>query len=277
MIERTYLQWVGTSFFATVEDYLTEVEQLGVCRKLPNLNVAVEVAKPGTLIFLAHDQGRTRECLACAQLVTCPTCAGTGELDGQALRPCPRCHGLGALERGTGGSALVDGERWTYIRLLRLRKNRAHDFWKQEHAIEQVEFCKACGGRGKVPQGVVFGFYAPKAVVGIKGVRFGESALARLEDAGIRLLGRHALSPRTLTKGSYYAIVPPNQKRTIPTDLANAAQELLGPGIQYAHGLFGRLPEPIPYSGKHFRGIKRWEVPAHIPDEPERGLLEGVA
>ena len=276
MIERIYLQWVGTSSFATVDDYLADVKRHGVCKRLPNLNIALEVAKPGTLVFLVHDQGRACSCLACSELIVCPKCGGTGVFL-EERKSCPRCHGLGSIERSTGGSALVDGEQWPYIRLLRLRKNRASEFWKREHQIEQVQFCKVCGGRGKLPQGVVFGFFAPQSVVWIRGGRQPKSALTRLQGARIAVFRKSRHFGRNLERGGYYAVVPPDRKCTPPVHLVNAVREMFGPGVQYAHGFFGQLNEPIPYTGKFFRGVKRWEAPPYVPEDFEPNVLEGVA
>lgn len=270
MIERTYLQWVGTSHFATVDEFLAEVRTKGVCKKLPNRNVAVECAKPGTLIFLAHDRGQLKECLECAELVTCPTCGGEGEINGSR---CLRCKALGALERGTGGHALVDGETWTYVRLMQLKKNRWHEFWKSPHSIQNVHHCPACGGRGRIPLGVVFGFYMPQSVVYVAKPGEDGELLDRLAHNGVRVTYKRVLS-RRVEPGGYYATTAPSPSCP-PAGMVQEIEKLVGPGVLYASG-FGLLTVPIPYQGKHFRGIKKWEAPVYVPEPEAPGLLEGL-
>lgn len=270
MIQRTYLQWVGTSHFATVEDFCADVRERGVCKKLPNKNVATEVAKPGTAIFLAHDQGRLRECLTCAELVTCPTCLGNEFVEG---KKCMRCKGLGALERGTGGHALVDGETWTYVRLMQLKKNRWHDFWKTQHEIENVQHCPTCGGRGRIPQGVVFALYVPSSVVYV--ARRSDSAKLResLKFASIEIISKGARA-RRLQPGSFYALTL-TDGASLTDETRLSILKLVGPCRESEGGLI-KLHEPIPYEGKHFRGIKRWDAPGYIEEPTERDILEGV-
>jgi hypothetical protein len=271
MIGRTYLQWVGTSSFATVDAFVADVMEHGVCKKLPNRNVAMECAKPGTLIFLAHDRGQLKECLACAELVVCPTCMGSTLHEGKR---CMRCRGLGALERGTGGHAFVDGETWTYVRFLQLKKNHWHEFWKSPHEIGDVHYCPTCGGRGKIPQGVVFAFFVPQVVGYLPRESESSERLAGLEFNRIVVLRTEQTNGRKLEPGSYYALTSPGTPP--PTsDVCEAVAKLVGPKVRWAN-LLGRLDEPIPYEGKHFRGIKRWEVPPYVPEYEPPGLLEGI-
>jgi hypothetical protein len=271
MIERSYLQWVGTSSYATVEDFAADAVERGVCKKLPNRNVAMECAKPGTLIFLAHDRGQLKECLACAELVVCPTCMGSTLHEGKR---CMRCRGLGALERGTGGHALVDGETWTYVRLLQLKKNRGHEFWKSSHEIGDVHYCPACGGRGKIPQGVVFAFFVPQFVVYLPTIDERPERLVGLEYNRIAIRRSAEVNGRKLEPGGFYALTEPE---AAPPDFEDreAIAQLVGPGVRWTN-LLGLLNEPIPYEGKHFRGIKRWEVPPYIPEPETPDLLEGI-
>lgn len=276
MPARSYLQWIGTSNFATIDDFVSHVEANGVSKKLPNRHVALEVVKSGTVIFLTHDEGRFQECLACAEMQTCTSCGGSGGGDDSRL-VCQRCKGLGSLERGTGGDAIVDGQRWPYTRYVRLRRNRGHEFWKTEHEIGEVDYCMVCGGRGRVPLGAIFALYSPESVQYVS--RIGDAA-ARLEaymGAGIEVFEYAAVRARGWTEGSFYASVEPATPGTAPTleVVRNIVEAISRPVTAY--GNFVRLAEPMAYRGKHFRGLKRWELLPTGDNKPTAALMEGVA
>lgn len=262
MIERTYLQWVGTSNYPTIEAYVDEARQIGVCKKLPNLAVATEIEQHVTVIFLAHDQGRFRQCLQCAELVTCPKCHGSCEVGGSK---CMWCKGLGSVERGTGGQAIVDGETWSYIRLLQVKKNKHHKFWKTEHTFGRVYHCQGCGGRGRIPLGVVFGFFVPAWVA------FSTSDRARVSRT----------SHLKLNGGAHYAVSPTREVAS-RLGVAFGPDPVLGAELKALSGPFVVdnglcvLEKQIPYDGKHFRGVKRWEPPDLVGDQEPPDLLEGV-
>lgn len=272
MVNRAYLQWIGTGNFASIADFVKAVPSDGVCRKLPNRPVAIEVAKPGTIVLLVHDQGRLQECLACSEMQTCPECGGSGGGD----PVCQRCKGLGSLERGTGGDAMVDGERWPYVRYIKLKRNRGHEFWQSEHEIEDVEFCAVCGGRGRLPLGAIFGLYAPESVSYVLRPTDPTALAQTLSDASIRVHKHQDVSNRGWTAGSFYAVTAAAPRDTPPVDemLLEVAQ-ILDKRLLY-YGNFAHLPEPMAYKGKHFRGLKRWQlIPMGAPTPP--ALMEGVA
>lgn len=218
MTERSYLAWVGVEYAPTIADFVREAGEVGAAKRLPNLGVARGLAKDGAVMYLAHSQGVGRVCLACAEQVPCPFCKGDGGED------CRRCRGLGAVEVGTGGYAVVDGERWFYVRYIKLKRHTSHPFWDDEHEIGEVSYCRECGGRGSIPQGLVFARFRPEVLaVGIPGDEPGVRYVALAESASMPRLGGEL-------RAGYYADV---------TEL-----EL--------------LEEPVPYLGKHFRGVKRW-------------------
>lgn len=232
MIGRTYLQWVGTGSYPTIEDFVAEVRAQGhVAMRLPNVGVARRVAEPGVAVFLVHDQGVARQCPACAEPTACPTCGG-------ADQDCRRCKGLGAVEVGTGGHVEVDGARWDYLRWVRLRKNPKHPFWQKEHEVREIRPCEACGGRASIPVGAVFGVYAPHKVVEVGSDRFPVFAKWELRK-----------------KPGLYAIARYHGK---VTPLAPALRKLARGEVDF-FGQLGLLKEPLGYHAKHFRGLKRWK------------------
>lgn len=258
MAERSYLQWVGTSHYPTIEAFLDEAKELGICKRLPNLGLAAEVAKPGTVIFMVHDRGRARPCPACAITVVCPTCRGSILVQGH---DCARCCGLGSVEESTGGYAEVDGGRWSYLRWLRLRKTPGHPFWKDEHTVGQVKPCKACGGRGRIPLGAVFGLYVPRVIcVG------GASALGvprSVEACGFEYVPWHK-AKRWPKRGAgkvvpgLYAVADYKEQGDVIGAATQAVHDLeLSQGMRLCCDV-ALLDEPLPYRNKQFRGLKRW-------------------
>lgn len=233
---KTYLQWVGTGYYATISDFVIDVRKRGLKKRLPNARTAASFAKNDVAIFLVHNNGRLRQCLVCAEQSVCSLCFGQDD-------NCPRCKGLGALERGTGGYAVVDGEKWTFLRYVKMKRNYRHEFWDTEHTIGEISCCETCGGRGQVPFGEVFGFYIPEEY------RFenGCYAIARLEE-----------SQKVL-----------ELKREVLTKIGD-------PPVEHIGG-FVLLEEPFSYIDKHFRGVKSWEPPVFIADKVGTPPLEGIA
>jgi hypothetical protein len=149
--------------------------------------------------------------------------------------------------------------------LLQLKKNRHHAFWKTEHRFGKVWYCPACGGRGKLPLGVIFGFFIPYWVTF---ARNGNEA-------------RLASQNPPPENGGYFAVSPSEEvalKRGIalmpPSVLQSDIEALVGK-CSYSGG-FGLLDRQIHYEGKHFRGVKKWEPPRLSVEEEGRDPLEGV-
>lgn len=65
-IKNTYLMWIGKDHYPTIQSYTDEAEALGISKRLPNAAVAQALAKPGTVVFLAHDEGNYEECPDCS-------------------------------------------------------------------------------------------------------------------------------------------------------------------------------------------------------------------
>jgi hypothetical protein len=250
---KTYLQWVGIRYYPTPESFIEEAKEYGVSKRLSNFNVAKSIAIPGTVVFLAHSSGLSRMCLACSRLVVCPTCSGAPPVTPDCV--CGRCKGLGSIELGTGGHAVVDGERWDYLRYIKLRRAYKHDFWKYEHEITDVSPCKACGGRGNIPSGKVFGAYTADSVfrVGVPGELENEVNLENTEIDFVpweQIVDKRRPGNRKYRPG-YYA-------KTVPTKVENPRGVVVENCDARGYGSFMVLEELIAYNGKQFRGVKRW-------------------
>jgi hypothetical protein len=71
-IKNVYLMWVGSEHYPDIAAYVAEAEKLGVSKRLPNGNVAGKMMEPGTVIFIAHDEGNAEACPKCPGLMENP-------------------------------------------------------------------------------------------------------------------------------------------------------------------------------------------------------------
>jgi len=273
-IERAYLQWISDRPFPTSKAFIDEAIDRGVSRRVPNLITAAALAQPGTVIFLIHAEGRKEECLACAETVMCTRC--------DSRNPnCPLCRGLGSIERGTGGYAVVDGERWSYLRYIKMRRRAKHSFWQDEHLIKDVTRCKNCGGHGSIPRGAVFGFFVPDAVEYIPIPRDKKITQAMLEARNIKTVSGVAKEARRaegFRQPGFYMVTRPKDDgdeilREVIIQLIDAGI-LSPPDLGSIHRHFATLLEPMLHSGKRFRGLKRIDLKS---EKGTRRALEGVA
>jgi hypothetical protein len=64
-MENTYLMWVGSESYSTIEEWVEEAQKQGVSKRLPNANVGAALKRPGTVVFVAHDEGEWEDCSDC--------------------------------------------------------------------------------------------------------------------------------------------------------------------------------------------------------------------
>jgi len=69
-IKNSYLMWIGSDHYKTIEDWTGEAVTQGISKRLPNADVGQALTSEGTAIFVAHDEGSFHEC---------PDCLGTIE------------------------------------------------------------------------------------------------------------------------------------------------------------------------------------------------------
>lgn len=265
---KTYLQWVGTGYYATINDFVIDVRDRGLVKRLPNIRTAVSFSKKDVAVFLAHNNGRLRQCLACAEPTVCPLCHGEDD-------SCLRCKGLGSLEKGTGGYATVDGEKWTFLRYVKMKRNHKHPFWNDEHVIGEISWCKKCGGRGQVPLGEVFGFYIPEEYWYVSGISSRDISKEVL-DSPIKVFAKTEVKKRGLFDNGFYAVVEKEASKRVMELKSQILTEIGDPPVEHIGG-FVVLEQPFSYIEKQFRGVKSWEPPVFIKDEEERHPLDGIA
>ena len=64
----TYLMWIGSESYETMDEWIKEAEEQGISKRLPNANVGMSMKNSNSVVFVAHDEGEWRDC---------PDCMGT--------------------------------------------------------------------------------------------------------------------------------------------------------------------------------------------------------
>lgn len=263
-IERAYLNWVGRRLFPTSPSLFEEAAEIGLSRRLPNRVTAIEMARRVSLIFLVHDEGKHRECLACAEMMVCPECRA--DVSNADPETCKVCKGLGSVERGAGGYIVIDGERWTYLRYLKTKRNAEHVFWKDKHVIGKRSRCDRCSGLGYIPLGRIVGFFCPESIEYLSKKSDKEPFQSELKETGIRIV-----TPKDARKevrraggsreaGGYYAMSLPTVEQEHLHQQAIERLSAMGnislDNVELSKGAV-RFLDPIPYVRRQFRGVKR--------------------
>lgn len=297
-IQHSYLMWVGADNYETIVEYVDEVRQLGISKRLPGFGMANALQQPGSIVYVAHDDGEAYSCDACMGQVECSECRTwsqkiakwQGEADAvskryagdevprgkariveirqariakarAAMAQCELCEGEGTFECGTGGYVVrADKSRMDY---------RTYNYWmRQPHKFDSARevterhMCEECGGTGKRPAAVVFGAFVPGIEVVVSG-REHEIAREQIEKFDARVsLAAAAKEPER--KGGqrepgYYAVAKVGK----PGKRAIAvAKELVArravKGVEVI-GDFVLFGKPVKVGSlKRFRGVKRF-------------------
>jgi len=169
-----------------------------------------------------------------------------------ACQECFSCSGKGKIHSGTGGSVvLTNGLKWDY---------RTYNYWLHQpkkfaaaDKVKSIAMCPFCGCTGTVPEGKIFGCFAPARIEYIAtspddpgvGDGIGIVSPATLKAEPHRLCGRrHA--------GGVYAVTDPGVTSAVEAKMAAAGREVS------VHGDFVQFLKPFAIPGeKRFRGMKR--------------------
>lgn len=202
-IKHAWLIWVGSEHYAGITDWSEEAIALGISKRLPNAAMARSLSLPGTVVFVAHDEGETTSCPACPGEIQCPDCrkrinemAGLRksvdamvkafkgdfateaprslqrskeirERDAEALakecEACKACSGTGKFEASTGGTVSLTDGT--------VWDYRTYNYWLHqpkkfhvETSVESKEMCETCGGTGELPDAKIFGMFMPSRI-----------------------------------------------------------------------------------------------------------------
>lgn len=216
-IKNSYLMWIGVDHYEDTGVYLDEVRRMGVSKRLPGVGMANALTEPGTVVFVAHDDGEAYSCDACMGMVECGECRvlehkiakWQAEADDVKKRfkneeiprgkqriidireariaaareeqeGCEICDGEGEHECGTGGFVVrKDGSKMDY---------RTFNYWMRQPTKFDVDreivgknMCESCGGTGKVPAAKIFGVFIPTDVEYILNGKENELVLEQVE------------------------------------------------------------------------------------------------
>lgn len=72
MDKTTYLMWIGSDNYDSIDTWVDEVEKMGVSKRLPNMSVASSIVDDDPVVFVAHDEGNWEDCECCIGTVENP-------------------------------------------------------------------------------------------------------------------------------------------------------------------------------------------------------------
>lgn len=140
-IAATYLMWIGSEHYSSIIDWTKEALEKGVSKRLPNDHVGRALLQPGTVVFVAHDEGKHAPCFECAGTVECPECRKNAE----------------AVARETATVERFLEEANTYEEGSKERKScerRANNAQKRIEKHDDAQSnCELCLGSGSVEEG----------------------------------------------------------------------------------------------------------------------------
>jgi hypothetical protein len=139
-IENAWLVWVGSEHYPTFKDYAEEAKAQGVSKRLPGSGMGKALQSPGTVVFVAHDDGEKSECPDCIRKIPCPECRkrriAIGELQEE----------IDAFKAQFSSEAAIEKSGYA-TRSLKIRQGKID-------ALEaEKEHCSVCKGEGKAMLG----------------------------------------------------------------------------------------------------------------------------
>jgi len=140
-IAATYLMWIGSEHYKTAKDWISEALEQGVSKRLPNDHMGAALLRPGTVVFVAHDEGEHSSCPECAGVAACPECRKNAEAEQRELAVAERF--LEEAKKHENGSS---EHKSCYLRAKNARKRA------QKHDDNQLN-CELCFGSGYVGEG----------------------------------------------------------------------------------------------------------------------------
>lgn len=284
-----YMMWVGAEHYPTIADWTAEAAKLGVSKRLPNAAMATALMEPNTVVFVAHDEGEWLDCEECLGTIECGECRKRQveifkletRLEAPDTKPavaarlrakadkliddkasCEECMGVGSHTHGTGGTVRFEnGKTMDY---------RQYNYWlhqpkawtaDKEGGIAESSPCVSCGGKGKLPNGVVFGMFIPSGVEMIvsSDVEAETAKALGLAPVGMDVVERETKRGCGKRKhGGVYVVTTPVGDAAKVAETTKALDVATDLDIK---GNFVQFLSPISISGtKRFRGLARIDL-----------------
>ena len=217
----SYLMWIGSEHYPTIDDWAAEAVSHGISKRLPGASVGEKLLEPGSVIFVAHDEGEYHECTECTGAIECPECRKAeqeaqrvqAEIDA-LLKPFDdRDDFLAKAPRGKvrslevreaklekladaqaecklcGGEGALEAGTGGTVSMEdgSTMDYRTYNYWLHQPAkfdsetVEEKDMCDHCGGTGKLPDAKVFGMFLPEDIEYIVAGDEDEKALEKVK------------------------------------------------------------------------------------------------
>lgn len=196
-IDHSYMVWAGAEHYPTFDHLLDEIKRIGFSKRIHDAAMGRALLRPGTVLYIAHDDGKVEQCKACQKLIECPECRlrklkiaeheealektranFTSEealnSSGYAKRTvailekkisrakadikgCLLCKGKGKAKLGSGGSVKLSDGKTWDY--------RTYTYWVRQpdkfdaSSVVHKSICEECGGRGCLPVGHIHGAF----------------------------------------------------------------------------------------------------------------------
>lgn len=197
----SFLMWVGSVHYKAIADYSDEAVIQGISKRVPNFALAKAMMEPGSVVFIAHDEGEKTDCGDCLGGIECPDCRKSDTLiraeltklkefaddEATALPParlrtwlrtqkklealralqskCDVCSGTRLVYAGTGGWVqLKNGDKYDYRWYTYWRNLARPEIFDFKKDVLHAHMCVACGGTGASPNARVFGLFVPERI-----------------------------------------------------------------------------------------------------------------
>jgi hypothetical protein len=89
-ITDAYLIWVGSEHYGLIDDYTSEAAIMGISKRIPSIGIGRQMMEPGAVVFVAHDEGKKKDCKKCAGKFECPDCRKRTEEIGALRIDCDK-------------------------------------------------------------------------------------------------------------------------------------------------------------------------------------------
>jgi hypothetical protein len=333
MENKTYLIWVGSESYETIDEWCDEAVSQGVSKRIPNANVGASLKEPGTVVFVAHDEGEWRDCPECLGIIENPVwrkkdqqmvryaseierfkkerdalaSGGDEEEEKEKRKKCDSLNRKIAkremkiqdlevamkdvkerIEGGTGGMVkLARVETANYSE--EIVDYRKYDYWYHQpkkfaarwQRIGEPKMCKACGGKGKLPEAKIFGLFVPSAVEYILKAEDNDVVEKEIQERGFRTIPKKQLKVEAQRKcgyrkeGGYYVVTDKDASISRASEIVEklVSSGFIKPDGVDIKGEFVRFLSPVPVDVKRFRGIKKWEVEEGSDVEEEAVMI----